>query len=109
MKKIISVFSMLFLVAAGTVFADKLYMKNGEVKVVDKAWEQGEMVHFLVGGKQLTVPKNMVVKIEAGNNAGSTPGGASGSSGKAGAAADAQKKAAEAVNKGAKKAAGGLK
>jgi tetratricopeptide (TPR) repeat protein len=44
--------------------ADVIYLTNGNVLVVDKAWEEGVEVRYQVGSKVETLPKSVVKRIQ---------------------------------------------
>jgi hypothetical protein len=44
--------------------ADVIYLTNGNVLVVDKAWEEGAEVRYQAGGKVQALPKSVVKRIQ---------------------------------------------
>src|SRR3990172_8203638 len=44
--------------------ADVIYLTNGNVLVVDKAWEEGVEVRYQASGKVQTLPKSVVKRIQ---------------------------------------------
>jgi tetratricopeptide (TPR) repeat protein len=49
--------------SCGTVYADVIYLKDGGVLLVDKAWEEGEEVKYTSNKGIATVPKSLVLRL----------------------------------------------
>ena len=52
------------LLVSSPMGADVIYLTNGNVLVVDKAWEEGVEVRYQAGGKVQTLPKSVVKRIQ---------------------------------------------
>ena len=51
------------LLAAAWLFGDVIYLKNGNILLVDKAWEEGDEVRYQTGRGIQSLPKSSVEKI----------------------------------------------
>ncbi|HEU0007206.1 MAG TPA: peptidase MA family metallohydrolase [Terriglobia bacterium] len=56
--------SLCLLFVGSPMRADVIYLTNGNVLVVDKAWEEGAEVQYQAGGKVQTLPKSVVKRIQ---------------------------------------------
>ena len=52
------------LFASSPTVADVIYLRNGNVLVVQKAWEEGAEVRYQTGGEVQTLPKSAVKRIQ---------------------------------------------
>jgi tetratricopeptide (TPR) repeat protein len=64
------------LLAANSVYADTIHLKNGMSVVVTKAEEKDGLIEYWVGGTKYSIDKSQVVRIEAGNGPAATTGSA---------------------------------
>jgi len=53
-----------FLLVCHPLFGDVIYFTNGNVLIVDKAWEEGSQVKYQTSSGVQTVPKDNVVRIQ---------------------------------------------
>ena len=66
MKSLIQtiVSSLCLLFVNSPTWADVIYLTNGNVLVVEKAWEEGVEIRYQTGGKVQTLPKSAVKRIQ---------------------------------------------
>lgn len=64
------------LLASSPAVADVIYLRNGNVLVVQRAWEEGGEVRYQTGGEVQTLPKSAVKRIQEQKALPSPEGGA---------------------------------
>jgi len=65
MKSLVQSIALCLLLASSPTRADVIYLTNGNVLVVEKAWEEGVEVRYQTGGKVQTLQKSSVKRIQA--------------------------------------------
>jgi tetratricopeptide (TPR) repeat protein len=64
MKSHVQAIALCLLLASSLTRADVIYLTNGNVLVVEKAWEEGAEVRYQTGGKVQTLQKSSVKRIQ---------------------------------------------
>jgi len=64
MKFLVQAIAVCLLLASSPTRADVIYLTNGNVLVVEKAWEEGVEVRYQTGGKVQTLQKSSVKRIQ---------------------------------------------
>ena len=64
MRSLVQAIALCLLLASSPTGADVIYLTNGNVLVVEKAWEEGAEVRYQTGGKVQTLEKSSVKRIQ---------------------------------------------